>query len=258
MAEVERAWSRYDGYEQRIGRGLNNWVSGKDEEGLTGSAPPPSGPRGLSGTWQSPGPRMGFKVDSGGRPDGFPPYRPAAEQAVRYRTAMALNHSPVPDAFTYCRPGGIMWDLGWPFLMQYVQGDGVILQIFESWQDTRTIYLDRAHPQVLKPSYMGHSVGHWEDDTLVVDTIGFLPDTVGTRLDRAGGPHSDKLHIVERIRKVEGGRVVENVVTVEDPVYYTGPYAKRFLHAWQGGARMPNRDCELAMRGEIVNGLLVQ
>jgi len=70
-------------------------------------------------------------------------------------------------------------------------------------------------------TWMGDSVGHWEGDTLVVDTIGF---NTRTWLNDAGAPHSEALHLVERIRPIRGGQVLEYKMIAEDPMALAKPY----------------------------------
>ena len=89
--------------------------------------------------------------------------------------------------------------------------------------DYRLIYTDgRGHPEDIYdyPEWMGHSIGKWEGDTLVVDTIGMREETW---LDTAGFEHSDKLHLIERFQKT-GPDTYRWTVTVEDPVFFTKPF----------------------------------
>jgi hypothetical protein len=77
------------------------------------------------------------------------------------------------------------------------------------------------HAKNPKPSWYGESVGHYEGDTLVIDTIGQNDKTV---LDPYRTPHSDKLHVVERWRMVDGGQALEAVFTVDDPETFNEPW----------------------------------
>lgn len=90
-----------------------------------------------------------------------------------------------------------------------------IVQFFESHREWRTIWMNRDHPDDLKPSYMGHSVGTWVADTLVVDTVGFNGKAV---IEPVGVDHlmSDAFHLTERWRRVSHNRV-ELDVTYSDP-----------------------------------------
>jgi hypothetical protein len=89
--------------------------------------------------------------------------------------------------------------------------------------DYRMIYTDgRGHPEDIfdYPEWMGHSIGRWEGDTLVVDTIGMREETW---LDTAGFEHSAKLRITERFQKT-GPDAIRLTVTIDDPVFYTKPF----------------------------------
>src|SRR6266566_3807632 len=84
----------------------------------------------------------------------------------------------------------------------------------------RAVSDGRPHDTALGPSWMGDSIGHWEGDVLVADTVNFNDKTW---LDRMGHPHSDALHIVERIRRVDHDHLVDDL-TIEDPKAYTKPW----------------------------------
>lgn len=89
--------------------------------------------------------------------------------------------------------------------------------------DYRMVYTDgRGHPQDILdyPEWMGHSIGRWQGDTLVVDTIGMREETW---LDTAGFEHSDKLRITERFQKT-GPDTIRLTVTIDDPVFYAKPF----------------------------------
>src|SRR5438445_7050164 len=123
-----------------------------------------------------------------------------------------------------CRPAGV------PAFMSYgrftpvffVQTTDKVLIIFESDQQVRRVYLNVPHSENPKPSWYGESVGHYEGDTLVIDTIGLNEKTF---VDNYRTPHSDKLHVVERWRIVDGGRAMEATFTVEDPDTYYEPWS---------------------------------
>ena len=104
---------------------------------------------------------------------------------------------------------------------EIVQTPGRVLQIFEYENFPRQIWTDgRPHPKIDDPSqrlWMGDSIGHWEGDTLVVDTANFNDKTW---LDRAGHPHSEELHLVERIRRIDHDNLRIDL-TIEDPKAYT-------------------------------------
>ena len=100
-------------------------------------------------------------------------------------------------------------------------GDELVYILFTSNHEVRRVYLDgRPHPSGWPFGWMGHSIGKWDGDTLVVDTVG-LNDI--TWIDTMGRPHSDQLHIVERIRRVEHD-TLQIDFTFEDPKAYTRPW----------------------------------
>jgi hypothetical protein len=120
-----------------------------------------------------------------------------------------------------CAPIGFPIAYLYPLPMQIVQTPGEVILLFE-WDSLRhQIFTDgRKHDETLGPLWMGDSIGHWEGDTLVADTVNFNDKTW---LDRMGHPHSDALHVVERIRRVDHDHLVDDI-TIEDPKAYTKPW----------------------------------
>jgi hypothetical protein len=96
-----------------------------------------------------------------------------------------------------------------------------IVMVNELNTQIRHVYLNVPHSKNPKPSWYGESVGHWEGDELVVDTIG-LNDR--TTVDNYRTPHSDKIHVVERYKMIEGGKTLQAIVTVDDPGAFTMPW----------------------------------
>ncbi len=93
--------------------------------------------------------------------------------------------------------------------------------IWQRDQIVRHVYLNVPHSANPKPSWNGESVGHYEGDTLVVDTIG---QTTSSFVDLYRTPHSEKLHVVERYRLIEGGKALQVEMTIEDPVAFVQPW----------------------------------
>jgi hypothetical protein len=90
----------------------------------------------------------------------------------------------------------------------------------------RQIFMDgRKHPAELDPSWMGHSIGSWEKDTLVIDTVGYNDKFW---FDRTGHPHTEQLHTIERWTRLNLGQM-ENKVTIDDPGAYTRPFTVTFM-----------------------------
>jgi Carboxypeptidase regulatory-like domain len=111
-----------------------------------------------------------------------------------------------------------------PFIAKFVQSPSVLVALFEDYPGFRQIFLDgRKHPAQLNPSWMGHSTGRWQKETLVVDTIGFNDLTLLGGI--GGGPysHTEALRMTERYRRVDYGHM-ELSVTFEDPEAFAAPY----------------------------------
>jgi hypothetical protein len=120
------------------------------------------------------------------------------------------------------------WALGVPeFLLSpvqplyFLQTPKEVVMIQQMDQQVRHVYLNVPHSAGVTPSWYGESVGHYEGDTLVVDTIG-LND--GTWIDNYRTPHTAQLHVVERFHLIDGGKVLEVNVHVEDPGAFTTPW----------------------------------
>src|SRR5437762_1179085 len=105
----------------------------------------------------------------------------------------------------------------------------------------RIIYMDgRSHPGELEPTYAGHSIGHWESDTLVVDTAGF---NEGSWIEAEGFPHTDRLHLIERFTRADFN-TLRYEVTVDDPGAYTKPWVGGFNLRWNSGAELFEYVCQ--------------
>jgi hypothetical protein len=121
-----------------------------------------------------------------------------------------------------CTPPGLPRIYLHPFPMQIVQMPGEVIVLFEYDSIRHQIFTDgRAHDTTLGPLWMGDSIGHWEGDTLVADTVNFNDKTW---LDRIGHPHSDALHVVERFRRKDQTHL-DLDITIEDPKAYTKPWS---------------------------------
>ena len=120
-----------------------------------------------------------------------------------------------------CEPWGVpaVSLSGGPFF--FFQTPKKVLIIEEGDRMARHVWLNIPHSTNLKPSWYGESVGHYEGDTLVVDTIGMNTKTF---VDNYRTPHTDKLHVVERWRLIEGGKQIEVHMTVDDSGTYEKPW----------------------------------
>jgi hypothetical protein len=125
------------------------------------------------------------------------------------------------DPILHCTPSGIPRILVWPQPFEIVQAPDRMFMFFEHERVWRQIWTDgRSHSKELEPTWMGDSIGKWEGDTFVVDTIG-LNDK--SWLDSFGHPHSEELHVVERYRRPNPNSLTLQY-TVEDPKAYTKPW----------------------------------
>jgi len=104
--------------------------------------------------------------------------------------------------------------------MFFLQTPKQVTMIAQHDDDVRRVYLDVPHSADPRPSWYGESVGHYEGDTLVVDTIGLNDKTF---IDNFRTPHSDKLHVVERLRMVENGKFLQAEVLIDDPAVFIKP-----------------------------------
>lgn len=128
-----------------------------------------------------------------------------------------------------CFPPGIPRIYLHPFPMEIVQTPGRVLMLFEFDHFIRQIYTDgRKHNNaVTGPTWMGDSIGTWEGDTLVVDTVGFNDKTW---LDRGGHPHSEDMHLIERFHRDNKNTLLDDF-TIEDPKAYTKTLTGTFTFA---------------------------
>ena len=160
-------------------------------------------------------------------PPGMLPW--ARQQYDQARPTFGDRSVPVADTndpVYQCFPPGTPRIYLHPFPMEIVQLPGRVLMVFEYDHMIRQIYTDgREHRDDLAPSWMGDSTGHWESDTLVVETVNFNDKTW---LDREGVPHSEQLRVMERIRR-SGDDSLQIDITMEDPGALTEPWiAQRF------------------------------
>jgi hypothetical protein len=109
----------------------------------------------------------------------------------------------------------------------FIQTPKQVWIVYSGDQQVRRVYLDVPHSANPKPSWYGESVGHYDGDMLVIDTIGLNTKTV---VDPYRTPHTEKLHVVERWRMVEGGQALQVVFTVEDPDTYYEPWSGSRLY----------------------------
>jgi hypothetical protein len=120
-----------------------------------------------------------------------------------------------------CVPAGVPLFMLLPGPFYLLQTPTKVVMLEEQTQKARHIFLNVPHSANVKPSWYGESVGHYEGDTLVVDTIGL---NTRTMVDTFRTPHTEKLHVVERWHLIDGGNMLEVNITVDDPDTYYWPW----------------------------------
>ena len=182
------------------------------------SAPAPRGPDGkpvISGIWQMNGKYL-QNIAADMKP-GDVPYQPWAEKLFNSRQGGAGGKD---DPAARCLPGMPKLD-ALPYPFKIIETPGMVMMLFEGFTTFRQIFTDgRELPKDPQPTWLGYSVGKWEGDDWVVDTIGI---NESTWLDNAGRPHSDALHLIERFRRRDFGHM-DIYLTIDDPKAYTKPW----------------------------------
>lgn len=193
---------------------------------LAGAAGPP-GPPPRAGAFP-PGPPPG--------PQLTPPY---ARRFAQWKKKFDTDGSQEPDSVTRCLAFGMVRFGTMP--VEIIQTPGQITMNLGVLHDIRRIYLDGiGHTVGADPSFNGDSVGHWEGDTLVVETNNIRAGT----MDRNGLPYSDKLTAVERFRRVSPARL-EIETTLTDPEAFVAPFTmKRAYVPMPRGSRFEEYICE--------------
>jgi hypothetical protein len=141
-----------------------------------------------------------------------------------------------------CFPTGVPRIYVHPFPMEIIQIPGRVVQLFEFNHFVRQIYTTGPHEHAkdLDPTWMGDSVGWWEGDTLVIDSVGFNEKTW---LDRAGLPHSDQLHVIERIARPKHDTLVIHI-TIDDPKTYTKTWEGERIYILEPDWKLTEMICE--------------
>jgi len=181
-----------------------------------------------------------------------PILKPWAREVVRKRNEIVLSGKAASTPQASCWPVGVPGFLLRPMTqaMYFVQTPKVVVMILSSKQEIRHIYLTDKHSENVKPSWYGESIGRYEGNTLVVDTIGI---DERTWVDGFGTPHTKDLHVIERFHLIEDGAVLEANVHVEDPGAFTMPWSgiQRFRQYEAAVRQMPiERIAQLASAPE--------
>jgi hypothetical protein len=175
----------------------------------------------LSGVWNATSGIYEFAAFSKDEPPMTPWGKAQFDMARPSQGPHGVTLPETNDRVYKCAPPGMPYIYIQLFPMQIVQTPKEVIELFEYDHIVRHIYTDgRKHPAVVKPSYNGHSIGHWEGDTLVVDTIGLNGKNW---LDRVGHPESNKMRILERIHRTDD-KTLQVDLTFEDSKSYVKPW----------------------------------
>jgi hypothetical protein len=206
---------------------------------LPADAPPPSAdPRDFAGVWLADNNPIAV-----GGPPGFgpePPYTPPTAKQQQMVVQMIKQGRPPAEAAAKCRPSTlfrIAFDI---YPGEIIQSPDTVVILGEEGRTRWQIFMNRRHPKNVPASFFGHSVGHWEGDTLVVDTIG---------LNGKIGVLSPQAHVTSKFRKTDAGRKLELTIIIEDPLNYTKPYQQVTSASWRPDMQMLEYQCEENLEG---------
>ena len=166
------------------------------------------------------------------------PFQPWARALLDYRLANPFE----PHA--RCKPSGGARQPLTPYgieLVEIPELQRAYLMDLGGPHTYREIYMDgRPHPEDMTPTYYGHSVGHWEGDTLVIDSVGY---NERFWMDREGMPHTERLHLIERFTRTDANSMLYEV-TVDDPGAYTDTWKGGFYMRWGSGDELFEYICQ--------------
>lgn len=130
-----------------------------------------------------------------------PILKPSAAEIVRQRGALSMSGHPFPDPDNQCLQNPVPYIL-WNFDIEILQQPDKVTLIYEHDDDYREVRMNGTHPAKITPSIHGDSIGHYEGDVLVIDTVGVKLGPY-RMLDRLGTPYTETLHVVERYRLID-------------------------------------------------------
>lgn len=154
--------------------------------------------------------------------DTNPVLKPATAETIRRNSQISASGLAFPDPDNQCMSQPVPY-VFWNFEIQLLQQKDRVTIIYNHDHDYRTIWLNREHPAKVVPSWHGDSVGHYEGDTLVVDTIGVKTGKYSS-IDRFGTPYTDAMHVVERYRFVDYAAAKEAIARAEKEWGHVGAY----------------------------------
>ena len=195
----------------------------------------PKGPGSISGLWMMQGyissthpPRERIAHDETGQ---IPPLLPWAKDLLEKRITDAEHGKVFTNTAFYCLPEGVPYMLFSAVIgpIQILETPGQVTLISEEFNEVWITHLNEKHRGVNDreaPTFHGESVGHWDGDTLVIDTVNI---STRTTLDQVGMPHSDALHVTTRARRLDPA-TLEFRVTIDDPKTFEHPWTRRVVY----------------------------
>jgi hypothetical protein len=166
------------------------------------------------------------------------PWKPWTKALYDDRVANQL------EPHTRCKPSGGPRQFLTPYgleIVEFPESREIILMDLGGPHAYRQIFMDgRPHPKDLTPTYYGHSTGRWEGDTLVIDSVGFNEKFW---LDRQGTPHTEKLHMIEKLTRTDANTIKYDV-TIDDPGAYTKPWSSGFNLRWVANSELFEYICQ--------------
>jgi hypothetical protein len=247
---------------------------------LTGFEIPFSGPGPVLNRSRSPNGVANFQKLVGDYTN--PILQPWAAELVKRHGEISLAGIGYPTPSNQCWPGGVPY-VFWDFLLEMFQQPDKITMIYRHGNEVRRVRMNEPHPAQVTPSWYGDSVGHYEGETLVIDTVGIKIGPFAM-VDMYGTPHTEALHVVERYRLIDfddakeaiarndkenfrvtqesfdpdyRGKVLQLQFTVEDPGVFTTPWSsmityRRALGGWTDLICAENRHEYFAARESAV------
>ena len=196
----------------------------------------PDGKPDLSGLWQRPYVPDMSKSNKDGNQIGTPelPFTEAGMKA--WKSYDAANG----DYTGSCLPFGLMRSMNSPDPIQIMQSPKYVALLYEQNTWFHVIPIGKQHIKDARPTWFGDSIGTWDGDTFVVDTVNF---NGRTRLDTIGHPHSDALHVIERFTRTDEKHMAYEV-TVDDPKTFTKPWTNKRIFTLRSDWEIMEYSCE--------------
>jgi hypothetical protein len=221
--------------ELAVGNGVRALVLGLICAGaMVSGATADTGSRDIAGVWwaRTSTPHL---VPMNGEPL---PFTPAGQARYASNIAGLKSGAMTDEAVHLCVPEGMPRALTSAYPFQIILTPGQVTFAHEANRAYRQVAFTDKHadPKTWDPSYMGQGIANLDGDGLVIDTANLKADRI--YLDSTGEPASEKLHLIEHIRLLDGGKRLEDVVTIADPVIFTKPWSARLVFQRRDDVRL--------------------